>query len=251
MLKTNSEWIAWGRADPMFGVASWRGREKAGKQPWTASEFYALGLSDWADFRAAWVLRGPVGGTAMEVGCGAGRMTNALAETFETVVAVDVSPGMLDFARQHVAKPNIEWLETDGQHLPASDNSIDHVFSCHVFQHLPSPNAVFAQFREIHRILRPGGSLFVHLQVHAFPQINRRFARLARRLYSGHFALASINAEIRRRIGSYMHSVSIEVPDLFAELDAIGFTGTELATVRTSSNNDLHICVIAIKPSTR
>ena len=44
----------------------------------------------------------PHGGVCVEVGCGPGRMTGALAERFDRVLAVDVSPAMLDLARQNV-----------------------------------------------------------------------------------------------------------------------------------------------------
>src|SRR4029077_9437302 len=47
----------------------------------------------------------PHGGTCVEVGCGPGRMTGALAERFDRVVAVDVSPAMLERARAAVTAP--------------------------------------------------------------------------------------------------------------------------------------------------
>src|SRR5262249_53790995 len=42
---------------------------------------------------------GPRGGVCVEVGCGIGRMTPLLVERFDRVIAVDVSPAMLDAAR--------------------------------------------------------------------------------------------------------------------------------------------------------
>ena len=50
----------------------------------------------------------PRGGTCVEVGCGPGRMTGALAERFDRVVALDVSPAMLEQARANVTAPNVE-----------------------------------------------------------------------------------------------------------------------------------------------
>src|SRR5262249_2182681 len=41
----------------------------------------------------------PRGGTCVEVGCGSGRMTGALAERFDRVIALDVSPAMVERAR--------------------------------------------------------------------------------------------------------------------------------------------------------
>ena len=64
---TNVEWKAWGKKDPLWGVASWAGRERNGPNPWTDQEFYELG-ADWLDFERAW--RQTVGyepGTVLEI----------------------------------------------------------------------------------------------------------------------------------------------------------------------------------------
>ena len=48
-MKSNTEWELWGKSDPLYGVASWAGRERGGENPWTDEDFYALG-EDWLDF---------------------------------------------------------------------------------------------------------------------------------------------------------------------------------------------------------
>ena len=53
-LKTNAEWVEWGRRDPLFGVASWADKQAKGAAPWKDYEFYALGESDWRDFELHW-----------------------------------------------------------------------------------------------------------------------------------------------------------------------------------------------------
>ena len=181
---TNEEWRVWGDVDPMFGVAAWSGRRRFETNPWTIEEFQSLGQQDWRDFWALWQRSYLVArDTVMEIGCGAGRISNALADTFAVVHALDVSPGMLDFARRTCRKSNIEWQLFDGISPPLDDRSVDAVFSCHVLQHLPSEDLVWRHFAESFRVLRPGGSLCIHMQVHAFPPVNRMFSRLARRGY--------------------------------------------------------------------
>ena len=77
---TNEEWRVWGDVDPMFGVAAWSGRRQFDANPWTIEEFQALGQRDWRDFWALWQRWCPVeNDSVMEIGCGAGRMSNALA----------------------------------------------------------------------------------------------------------------------------------------------------------------------------
>ena len=54
-------------------------------------------------------------GRCVEVGCGPGRMTGALAERFDRVVALDVSPAMLEQARANVTAPNVEFVAVSGR----------------------------------------------------------------------------------------------------------------------------------------
>ena len=81
----------------------------------------------------------PRGGTCVEVGCGPGRMTGALAERFDRVLALDVSPAMLEQARAHVTAANVTFLAVPGDRLEGvDDGSADAVVCYLVLQHLPS-----------------------------------------------------------------------------------------------------------------
>src|SRR3989442_10706589 len=59
----------------------------------------------------------PRGRTCVEVGCGPGRMTRHLAQRFDRVVAVDVSPAMLRLASAGVDSPNVEFVPVPGSSL--------------------------------------------------------------------------------------------------------------------------------------
>lgn len=252
-MKSDTEWKLWGRTDPLWGVASWPGRERGGENPWTDQEFYALG-SDWQDFRQAWLRSsGYRPGTLLEIGCGAGRLTRELAKDFERVIATDVSAEIVSYARERIHAANITWEVTEGDRIPAVDRSVDAVFSCHVFQHFPDNSAQLETFREIWRVLRSDGSFFVHLPVHIFPEVNGAFSRAARRLYSIYGGLTAFRAGVRRyliRVGvkwPYMHGISYELPKLLADLHAIGFTNVGAAAIVVKSGG-LHCCVSGRKP---
>jgi SAM-dependent methyltransferase len=108
----------------------------------------------------------PRGGVCVEVGCGPGRMTGALAERFDRVVAVDVSPGMIARAREEVTAPNVAFREVSGERLDGVADASADVAVCYlVLQHLPSRRLVRAYVREVARVLRPGGEAFVQLPV--------------------------------------------------------------------------------------
>jgi SAM-dependent methyltransferase len=108
----------------------------------------------------------PRGGVCVEVGCGPGRMTGALAERFDRVVALDVSPAMLEQARAHVTAANVTFLAVPGDRLEGvGDGSADAVVCYLVLQHLPSGDVVRAYLREFARVLAPRGEAYVQVPV--------------------------------------------------------------------------------------
>jgi SAM-dependent methyltransferase len=108
----------------------------------------------------------PRGGTCVEVGCGPGRMTAALAERFDRVVAVDVSPAMVERARASVPDQNIEFHVVSGERLDGVESAIADALVCYlVLQHLPSRATVLAYIAEFGRVLGERGEAFVQLPV--------------------------------------------------------------------------------------
>ncbi len=131
---------------------------------------YSLGSADLLDAATAslvdrlreWRL---LGGdrTALDLGCGMGRVTSALAGEVGRVVGVDVSGGMLAVARRRCAgRPNILLAQTSGRDLAAlASGAFDLVLAVDTFPYLVLAGGGLAQacLRETHRVLRPGGSL--------------------------------------------------------------------------------------------
>jgi ubiquinone/menaquinone biosynthesis C-methylase UbiE len=176
-----------------------------------------------------------------------------LAGAFERVIATDVSPKMLEYARERIRSPNIDWQVCDGSHIPAANESVDAVFSCHVFQHFPSTAAQLAVFREVHRVLKPGGTFFVHLHTHVFPGMNARLARLTRAAYKLYTRCAAAWGVVRhalmRRAGKgFMRDISYEIPQLFVDLEVLGFADVSLSTIRVRGFRSIHPCVLGKKP---
>jgi SAM-dependent methyltransferase len=164
-LKTTVEWRRVATLDPLYAVASWP--EKLGS--WTKEEFYAVGDSDWEDFRRQLGQYWPeFGGTCVEIGCGAGRITQALARDFDRVVALDASDDMIALARE-VVGPNVEFHRVERIEVPLADGSADAIFTCHVLQHLDGIAFVEQYLAEAVRVLRKDGVLMVHLGLAAAP----------------------------------------------------------------------------------
>jgi SAM-dependent methyltransferase len=108
----------------------------------------------------------PRGGRCVEVGCGPGRMTGALAERFAEVLAVDVSPVMLERARANVTASNVKFLLVSGERLDVIGQGVADALICYlVLQHLPSRAVVESYLHEFARLLAPAGEAFVQVPV--------------------------------------------------------------------------------------
>jgi SAM-dependent methyltransferase len=109
----------------------------------------------------------------LDIGCGVGRLTRALAGRARHVYGLDVSREMLGLAEQHNAHlTNVEWVHGDGTSLRGvGDSVVDGCFSHVVFQHIPDSEITLGYVREMGRVLKPGGwALF---QVSTDPSVHR------------------------------------------------------------------------------
>jgi ubiquinone/menaquinone biosynthesis C-methylase UbiE len=112
---------------------------------------------------------GPLG-QATEFGCGTGYFTSALSAGAETLLATDVSEGMLELAKQRVGASNVTFALEDCQRTSLPDASIDTAFMALVIQ-FTEPAATIGEMR---RILRRGGRLIVaNLDPMALPPLAR------------------------------------------------------------------------------
>ena len=252
-MRSNAEWVFWGKTDPLWGVASHRGWERTGANPWTDAEFYQTGEAEWAVFRRRWERFGFDRESCLEIGCGAGRMTRALATTFGRVHGVDVSPGMIEYARTHLTEPNVEVHLGDGQRMPLGDEAVTAVFSTHVFQHFESVADSVPVFTEVVRVLRPGGSLMIHLPLYQYPHAGSRLTRLVRRLYAGRKSLADAVAAWKRRQlrknknVPLMRGTFYEIDWLYLLLLGLGMGEVEMTFIAPEPKGALNPFVLARK----
>lgn len=106
-------------------------------------------------------LEGRSGGVALDVGCGNGRHTEALAARVETAVGVDVSRGLLDEAvsraRERGFADASAFVHGDAAALPVRDGAVDLAVYVATLHHL-SPRATRVRsLNELARVLRSGG----------------------------------------------------------------------------------------------
>jgi SAM-dependent methyltransferase len=152
----------------------------------------------------------------LEVGCGWGELAEWLArETRAEVVATDLSPRMVELARERGVDARI----ADVRALPFDDGSFDAAVAAWMLYHVPELDDAVA---ELERVLRPGGTLIAitnsafHLDelrelVGSGPSpstftrengaevLSRRFADVRREDLDGTFSFAS-RAEIEEYV---------------------------------------------------
>ncbi len=100
----------------------------------------------------------------LDLGCGAGVLTERLVAEGYNVDAVDMSPDMIEFSKQRLAKfdsSTYRLARAECQSLPFTDAAFDVVACIGVFGYMDD---VDAAIREIKRVLRPGGTLILSIR---------------------------------------------------------------------------------------
>ena len=97
-------------------------------------------------------------GQVLEVGLGSGRNVPHYPSCVDRVLAVDPATTGRTIAANRLASTAVpvEFIGLDGQNLPLSDHSIDHVLITWTLCTIPD---VERALREVNRVLRPGGAL--------------------------------------------------------------------------------------------
>ena len=176
---TDADWRVIAANHPFFGVLANERNLSQNLTPQGMEDFYASGRVD-IDHVVGALRRMNEGrfspGVGLDFGCGVGRLSFAMAEHCDDVIAVDVAEGMLDVGRQQARERghrNVEF-RTD---VPSGP--VDWINSLIVFQHIP-PARGHAILADLVRQLAPGG--FVSIQVtffrdhHHSGEINRDIA---------------------------------------------------------------------------
>lgn len=149
-------WDSLGHSNPMWAILT----TTKNRDDWDPAEFFRTGEEEIANELAYLESLGiePGHGTALDFGCGLGRLTQPLADRFDEAVGVDVAASMIAGARaanQRGSRCRFVLNERDDLAV-FDDGMFDFVLSLLVLQHMPPPLAV-GYMREFVRVLKPGG----------------------------------------------------------------------------------------------
>ena len=106
-------------------------------------------------------------GTVGDVGCGPGHVTGHLTGLGLRPVGVDISPGMVEVARERY--PELDFTVGTFAELPVPDGSWAGAVVPYSVIHVPPPERP-AAWTELARVVRPGGWLLVAFHIEAAEQ---------------------------------------------------------------------------------
>ena len=95
----------------------------------------------------------------LDVACGPGLITCALAKVARQLTGIDITPAMIEEARkrqQSMGLAKVEWRIGDALPLPFADANFSKVITRYSFHHFLEPEAVLA---EMVRVCQPGGEV--------------------------------------------------------------------------------------------
>lgn len=109
------------------------------------------------------------GGSVLDLGCGTGVITDELLELGCRIVGLDPAPGMIAQAKIiHESKEGASFAVGFAERIDQPDESFDAVICMGVFERVANPEASLA---EMHRVLKPGGTILVTLTNQTSPYI--------------------------------------------------------------------------------
>lgn len=110
--------------------------------------------------KAPWILeRITKRSSILDVGCGAGFLTNELALAGHIVTGVDLSESSLAVAHRFDKTQSVIYKTADAYKLPFPDASFEVVCAMDFLEHVDDPARVIKEFS---RVLKPGGKFFFH-----------------------------------------------------------------------------------------
>ena len=181
----------------------------------------------------------------LDVGCGGGLLSEALAHVGARVTALDLAPNLLKVARLHGLESGIkvDYREMAVERLAEeSPGSFDAITCMEMLEHVPEPASIIDACA---RLLKPGGRLFVST-------LNRTPAA---------FALAIVGAEYIARVlpkGTHQYRDFIKPSELATWLRAAGLELEDVSglmyepwrnAARIVSRTDINYLACARKPS--
>lgn len=201
-LQTSWNWF--GKNDPLWAVNSLPGKRN---NRWDKNAFFQTGKDEIAEVItfASSLKLSLHGQKAMDFGCGVGRLSQALSPHFDEVCGIDISPIMLELAKEFCPEElNCNFYLNQKADLSQFENdSFDFIYSSITLQHI-RPETSFQYLEEFMRILKHGGLMVFQLP----EQMALNYKGIILRLVPRTLAALLFRIKNRCPVAMEMHHVS-------------------------------------------
>lgn len=164
-------WELFGRTDPFWAILT-SDEKKNGR--WNSDEFFQTGRDEIRLLMERLKSHGVEfhGGRALDFGCGAGRLSQALADIFPEVCGVDISTSMIELAQKFNKRPDrCKYILNEQNNLGLfADGYFDFIYSSITLQHM-EPSYALSYIAEFVRVCSPEGIIVFQLPAE---RLNRR-----------------------------------------------------------------------------
>ena len=171
------DWNELARREPYFAVLTERRFLRENLDDDARREFFARGDADVEALLA--LLPGVAPSTALDFGCGVGRLTLALARRVDHAAGCDIAPEMVEEARRNAALLGIGNAEFVTGLDAIAGRRFELICSLIVFQHIPVREGLTTLTRLL-GLLAPGGVAAIHFTLRRRGSLLRRAARRLR-----------------------------------------------------------------------
>ncbi len=112
-----------------------------------------------------------------DVGSESGYLAERLRPRCQLLYCIDIDRNLLALARQRLGDDKVIFIESDIQNIQLPDDSVDVAVAAEILEHLPDPTA---GLRELARITRPGGRIYVSVPNEPLILFIKKWLRLLR-----------------------------------------------------------------------
>ena len=101
------------------------------------------------------------GDKVLDIGCGNGKTSSALAEEGYSVIGIDISDVAVETCKK-IYGSKMRFVCASADSVPLDDNEVDGVVMVHVLEHL-TDDEILITMKEVRRVIRTGGKIFVRV----------------------------------------------------------------------------------------
>lgn len=242
--KHQRNWDDLAKVDPLWAILSEPEKQHGN---WEVEKFFETGNKEIQDIlNTADMLGYPKAkNSALDFGCGVGRLTRALSKHFDSCTGIDIAENMIHQAKE-LNKNNTACtflLNSESNLKIIKDGEFDFIYTNIVLQHISCKKVIFSYIRDFMRVIKQDGLLVFQLPSY-LPMKNR--LQLRRRLYGWLRGLGISSQFLYEKMNLHPISMNfIKEKTMLKFLDSIGMQVLQVSRsvdFASSMQNRIYFC---------